>query len=200
LLQGNFHKAVEFFQRATSLWLLSGKKDRWAEALNNQAIAKAELGEDVEVIFEEALRAVENSATSKAMVLQNKARSYAKRNDMKRAEQYYLEAAELAQQVKADTTESAIRTNLGVIYHQQGIVEFARFNYERALELARPSGNTLYIASILSNLGELNLDLLTIEEALRLLKIDGHDAAFEEAQLVYDSVKQEIENSMLAKK
>ncbi len=194
-LYGNHLKAIEFFKRSAALWLTSGKKDRWADTLNHEAVTRAELGEDVEVIFEEALEAAEDNLILKATILQNKAASYFYRNDIVLAEKIYFEVIEISEESNAETTLASVWNNLGTMYHQNGNTRQAQEAYKRALELARKTGHVLFLASILSNFGELNLDLTAIEEAIRLLEINGHDAVLAEARQIYASVKEQIERS-----
>jgi tetratricopeptide (TPR) repeat protein len=191
---GQYATAKSYFSRAAALWLAQGERSRWADALNNQAMAQTELGENPEAAFSAALEAVEDNLASKARVLLNKGRVLERRGDALRASLHYTESAATASTAGASKTAATAWLNLGALHHRAQQHEDAQRGYERALELARTTGDPLLLGTVLSNLAELTGNLGTMEEAMRLLESSGNRAMLEEIRQTYQQMKVRLES------
>jgi tetratricopeptide (TPR) repeat protein len=172
--EGKFREALNFAQRAATLWSAMGRQARWADALNNIAVAKTLLGDPAEESFHEALEAAGGNLTLRARVLLNLGWVFEKQEKLDVAEATYIEAASLAEQANANDTATRCLNNLGAIYHRQGATREAKGAYERALKLARIAGERLMLGMIMANLAELTQDIEAWSEALRILEEAGH--------------------------
>jgi tetratricopeptide (TPR) repeat protein len=172
--EGKFREALNFAQRAATLWSAMGRQARWADALNNIAVAKTLLGDPAEESFHEALEAAGGNLTLRARVLLNLGWVFEKQEKLDVAEATYIEAASLAEQANANDTATRCLNNLGAIYHRQGATREAKGAYERALRLARIAGERLMLGMIMANLAELTQDIEAWSEALRILEEAGH--------------------------
>jgi hypothetical protein len=63
--------------------------------------------------------------------------------------------------------------------------------------IAQPLGDLEIIAKILANLGELDLDLSTIQEAIHLLQRSENHAALKEIKKIYADVEAQLKRSTL---
>ena len=185
LSQGRYAEAEAHYRRATVLWSSLGEEERRVRALNNQALARFELGEDAQVAFQEILAVAADYPTIQALALLNLGFAYLRDKQFAAAERVYREAVVIAEEFGATALLVNVLTNLGALLHEQGQLVEARQTYERGLVLARQSGEQMFIAMLLTNLAELTEDRESLEEAMRLLKAGGHQALLAHAESIY---------------
>ena len=185
LSQGRYAEAEAHYRRATVLWSALGEEERRVRALNNQALARFELGEDAQVAFREILAVAADYPTIQALALLNLGFAYLRDKQFAAAERVYREAVVIAEEFGATALLVNVLTNLGALLHEQGQLVEARRTYERGLVLARQSGEQMFIAMLLTNLAELTEDRDALEEAMRLLKAGGHQALLAHAESIY---------------
>lgn len=185
LSQGRYAEAEADYRRATVLWSALGEEERRVRALNNQALARFELGEDAQVAFQEILAVAADYPTIQALALLNLGFAYLRDKQFTAAERVYREAVVIAEEFGATALLVNVLTNLGALLHEQGQLVEARQTYERGLVLARQSGEQMFIAMLLTNLAELTEDRESLEEAMRLLKAGGHQALLAHAESIY---------------
>jgi tetratricopeptide (TPR) repeat protein len=171
---GHYTQALGHFRRSATLWLAIGERERWAGALNNQAVARAELGEDAEAAFKEALEAAGDHAVQRVLVLLSLGRVHERRSQTDQAQTLYQQAAALAEDAGALGSAARAWNNLGALYHRLEQPAEARNAYRHALGLAHGVGERLLIGTVLANLAELDDDRESLEEALRLFEQAGH--------------------------
>jgi tetratricopeptide (TPR) repeat protein len=193
-LQGNYKKAADYFQRSKTLWSAENNQEKWAAAINNYARAKNELGENVDSIFDEALEGLKNNNKMRASVLLNKAYIFELKSNFEAAENIYQEIIELCE---GDVRSAMAYLNLGAMHHRNGKMHVARDSYNNALTIAQPTGDLLLIAKILSNLGELNLDLPMLREAIYLFEASDNLSSLELTKKIYIDIKGQLERSTL---
>ena len=167
--------AMQFFRRAAALWLALGEKTRWALSLNNLALARIDLGENVETAFEEALAAANHNLTAKALVKLNLGHQYNRLSHWEKARSVFEEVIGLAGETGEITVASTAWSNLGVCLERHHPDE-ARQAYRKALDLAQQAGHLFMVAGALSNLAELEGDAEAWEEAMRLFETTGNHA------------------------
>jgi tetratricopeptide (TPR) repeat protein len=184
---GQYEAALKQFRRATTLWSALGDKERWAGALNNQAMIRSELGEEAESAFQEALNAAKGNASLTSLVLLSLGRVRERQGDIERGQELYKRAASLAQEVGALATAARAWNNLGALHHRQNQSEPAKDAYETALQLAQKVGERLLLATVLANLAELTEDREAFEEALLLFERAGHQVMLERYRAEYES-------------
>jgi tetratricopeptide (TPR) repeat protein len=194
LAQGRYKNAIAYYQRSMTLWSAENDKERWAATMNNYAFAAGALGEDVEDIFSQALQYIKNNKSAKASVLLNMALIHDKKENYKKAEVLYKEIIELCEN---EIKSAAAWLNLGAMYHRNDKFTLAREAYNNALLIAQPLGYLEMIAKILANLGELDSNLSTIEEAIHLLQKSENHAALEEIKKIYADVDAQLKRSTL---
>ena len=174
LSAGQYPQALGHFRRSATLWLTTGERERWAGALNNQAVVRAELGEDTERAFKEALEAAGDHVVQRVLVLLSLGRVHERRGHTDQAQTLYEQAATLAEDAGALGSAARAWNNLGALHHRLERPEDARNAYRRALELAQRVGERLLLGTVLANLAELDDDRESLEEALRLFEQAGH--------------------------
>ncbi len=174
LSKGQHAQALGYFRRSATLWLAVGERERWAGALNNQAVARAELGEETQEAFREALEAAGDHAVQRVLVLLSLGRVHERRSQTDQAQTLYQQAATLAEDAGALGSAARAWNNLGALHHRLEQPAEARNAYRRALELAQGVGERLLIGTVLANLAELDDDRESLEEALRLFEQAGH--------------------------
>ena len=179
LSAGKPETAMQFFRRASALWLALGENTRWALTLNNLAIARVQLGESVEAAFEEALTAASQNLTAQALVKTNVGQEYNRQEDWEKARSVFEEVIKLANETGDIMVASAAWNNLGFCFEQQQSNQ-ARQAYRKALDLAQRAGHQFMVAGALSNLAELEGDAEAWEEAMRLFEATGNHAIVEQ--------------------
>ena len=179
LSSGQFTQALGHFRRAATLWLATGEQERWAGAMNNQAVARAELGEDVDAAFKDALEAAGNHPVQRARVLLSYGRVHERHGQTDQAQGLYLEAATLAQDAGSLGSAARAWNNLGALHHRLEHLDLARDAYRKSLEFAQRVGERLLVGTVLANLAELDDDRESLKEALRLFEQAGHLAMAE---------------------
>ena len=179
LSTGKLESAMQFFRRASALWLALGETTRWALSLNNLAMARVELGESVEEAFEEALTAANYNLTARATVKLNLGREYSRQQSWKKAVDAFQEVIELADEAGEIAVASTAWNNIGgCLEHQHP--DQALKAYRKALSLAQRAGHQFMVAGALSNLAELEGDAEAWEEAMRLFEATGNHAIVEQ--------------------
>lgn len=171
---GQFQEAIVSFRRAAALWETLGEKGHRIDALNNQAVARSELGEPTEKVFQEVLDAAAENVAAKARILLNIGMVYLRKKDFENARKAFLETASTALVAGALDTSARAWNNLGAALHNQDRKEEAEDAYRQALALAREAGEIRLQATALGNLAELTEDAEALEEAIYLLERSGH--------------------------
>ncbi len=171
---GKFTDAANYAKRSAALWKSLGRQTRWADALNNLAIATALSEEDSENAFKDALNAAGDSLLMRARILANQGMIYERNNELKLAQTSYQEAAELSEISGGIETSALAWNNLGVLYHKQSNKASAQKAYDRALSLAQKAGERRLLGMFMANLAELNEDIEAWKEALHILESSGH--------------------------
>jgi tetratricopeptide (TPR) repeat protein len=172
--RGNFKEAANFASRTAALWNSLGQHNRWVDALNNLAVAKALSGEPFEEAYSNALSSAGDNPLLRSRILANLGLAFERSNEFEKAKISLQEAAELAEQVGGIEVAASAWTNLGVLYHRQNWVEEAKQAYNRALRIAQKVGEKRILGVIMANLGELTQDIEAWREALRILEEAGH--------------------------
>jgi tetratricopeptide (TPR) repeat protein len=171
---GEHASAIHSFQRAAALWLALGDQARRVDAINNAAIARGWLGEDVEAAFREALEAAGDNPMLRGRVLNNLGLAYERQEQSERAMACFREAAELAERSGALMTAARAWNHLGMVQHNLKRVGEASQAYRQALEFAKQANEQFLIATILGNISELTGDEQALTEAVRLLEEGGY--------------------------
>jgi len=177
---GDFSEAEKRYRRAANFWLAVNQRDRWVEALNNQAVAKSELGEHAEAAFREVLEASENFPITKIRVLINMGRGLDRSKDFVKAVEVVKEAIELSQNIGALQSTGLGYNNMGFSLYSLGKIKEARQSYEKSLEIAERLGEHRLVGLALSNLAMLEEDFQAWEEAIRYLEKFGYSALAQE--------------------
>ena len=174
--KGGFAKAEDYFSRAAILLQGLGERERWLTVLNNRAYVRAEMGEDVERAYREVLEAAEDNLLVRSRAFNNMGKVLEKQSRFEEAKKAYLASVEAAIQIGAAEAQFHPWNNLGVIYHKQDSKKLAEEAYTKALQIARKMNNRRSMGLVLSNLAELNLDLVAWQEAVDLLERAGEKA------------------------
>jgi tetratricopeptide (TPR) repeat protein len=182
LSTGDFAEASVAFRRAATLWRAHGDEIRLIGALNNQAIARTQQGEDAETAFREALEAAKDDPTQRSRSLVNLGRALELAKRLDAAEMAYREAATLTHEAGVLKFAAIAWNNVGSVCHQLGRLDEARNAYDHSLELARQVGDQATLGLALANLAELDEDEFSLEEAIRILQDAGESAAAEHYQ------------------
>ena len=174
LARADYQEASKLFRRAAALWKALNRLNNLTEALNNEAVARLDAGEDAKDAFETMLTEAGGNLALRSLALLNLGREYERREAFAEAIEVYLEAIPLAERVGSADVASCAWNNLGVCY-EQSKPEEARQAYEQAIIWARQSGDQQMIAMALANLATLEDDFEAWQEALHLLEAAGHE-------------------------
>ncbi len=183
--KGDFQNAATAFRRAAALWLALGDENRRLGALNNLAVARWRLGEDIEQVLQEVMEAAKYNLRVKAQILINLGREYERQkrfdealNIYKQAEQVALESGNLKQVAVA-------QNNVGALLHMQQKLDQARHYYHLAIQTAREVGEVNLLAIALGNLAELDGDIEVWQEAIAVSENAGYfDLAQQQRELL----------------
>ena len=174
LSRGEHASAIHSFQRAAALWLALGDQARRVDAINNAAIARGWLGEDVEAAFQEALEAAGDNPVLRARVLNNLGLALTNRGSHDEAIRCFHESASLAGESGALGTAARAFNNLGMVQHNLERLDEAGQAYRQALEFAKQADERYMVAIVLGNMAELSGDEAALTEAIQLLEGAGH--------------------------
>ncbi|MDW8424406.1 MAG: SARP family transcriptional regulator [Meiothermus sp.] len=185
LAKGQFTEAAAAFRRAAALWLGLGDENRRLDALNNAAIARARMGEEVAQVFQELLEAAQDNPSLRAQALINLGKELERQQRFEAALQSYREAEQLALESGNLKKAALAQNNAGALWHIQNRPAEARAYYLKAIEAAREAGEAYVLALALSNLAELMGDLEVWQEAIAVSENAGYFdlAAQQRAQL-----------------
>lgn len=181
--EGDYEKATVFAKRSSALWKSLGRQTRWADALNNLAVATALNAEDADTIFQEALEVAADNSLLKARILTNLGMVLDRATKYSLAEEAYEKAAILSEQAGNRDTAALAWNNIGVLHHRQGNIQKASDSYEKALQLAQKAGEKRLLGMFMANLAELTEDIEAWREALHILEASGHADEAEQYKL-----------------
>lgn len=190
LAQERFLDAASSFNKAASLYLMAGEKNRWVGSLNNHAMALDELAQasqlqgqtpekleamqtEAEQAYQQTLQALEQTGenpTLKARILLNIGLLWEKRRQWDRAEAFYLEAREQAERVGSLDVSARLCLNLGMVYLGQHKTLEARASFSQAIGYAVQAGEYTIQGCAVGNLAFLDNDPDGIEVAIDLLR------------------------------
>lgn len=174
--RGNFQEADQHFRRSATYWKVVGETSRHLAILRNSATARFRSGEDPEQAFQEVLEATQDHPVLLARTYLNLGNAFEQRRQTASAQNAYLKAIELSQQIQDIATESYAWNNLGMLHHKGHHLREAEHAYQRALEGARQTRDPLITAVALGNLAELLSDPLMWQDAIDMLHEAGHTA------------------------
>ncbi|RTH32460.1 transcriptional regulator, partial [Thermus scotoductus] len=173
--QGAFREAAEAFSQAAVRFLLAGEEARHLNALNNRAVALAELGEGEKAFFE-LLALVEGRPLLEARVRLNLGVVRERAGRVEEAEGLYRDSLELARLAGNLEAMGRAWNNLGALYHRTGRLQEAQKAYGEALKLAREARDLVLLAAVLANRAELSGERAFLEEAVRVLEESGQES------------------------
>jgi tetratricopeptide (TPR) repeat protein len=188
--QERFLDAASSFNKAASLYLMAGEKNRWIGSLNNHAMALDELAQasqlqgqtpeklealqtEAEQAYQQTLQALEQTGENpslKARILLNIGLLWEKRKHWDKAETFYLEAREQAEQVGSLDVSARLSLNLGMVYLGQQKTPEARASFSQAIGYAVQAGEYIIQGCAVGNLAFLDNDPDGIEVAIDLLR------------------------------
>ncbi|PYE55799.1 tetratricopeptide repeat protein [Deinococcus yavapaiensis] len=171
--EGRFPEAKAAFGRALTLWLAAGDEVRHVGTLTNLAVVRAELGEDVDAAFQEALQAASDNLSLRATVLTAIGRMHERRGQEDDAKRLYREAHDCAHEAGDLKTAALAMNNLAVVWHLEGREREARDAYMAAIGLARNAGDMRVLGMALSNAAELDGNVEGWREAISILEESG---------------------------
>lgn len=166
--------AVAHLQAAADLAHMVGDGARYAELLNDLAVARARAGTAPHEAFRDVLRQAEGDDVVYARAQINLGRVLAEHGDLDAALTALDAAIRVAQSSGATDNLARAWLNAGVIHHVAGRVDAAAAAYDHALSAARSAGDLLVLATALGNRAELHGSLPGLREAIRLLEQSGH--------------------------
>lgn len=173
LRKGEAQEAVNLFSRSITLWQVTGQTSRWLWGMNNRAVAQCALGEEIEKAFQEVLEASNADLAVQAMVLCNIGVSYAKHQEIDKAENAFQQAIALGKEVGALMPLIHACNGRGVMYHSTQPA-LARQAYQEGITLCQDTGDLQITALLLANLAALDHDLGAWEQAIELLERGGY--------------------------
>ncbi|GIW26564.1 tetratricopeptide repeat protein [Meiothermus sp.] len=192
LAKGSFIEAAGAFRRAAALWLGLGDENRRLDALSNAAIARARMGEDVTLVFQELLEAAQDNKNLKAQALINLGKELERQKRFEEALESYREAEGLAQEAGNLKKAALAQNNIGALFHMQNRLDEAKHYYHKAILAAREAGEAYVLALALSNLAELLGDLEVWQEAIAVSENAGY---FDLAQQQREQLRAFMERS-----
>jgi tetratricopeptide (TPR) repeat protein len=194
LSSGDFLEAGSHFKKAAALFNAAGTKERWVGCLNNYAIALSNMAAeakerhepesileakqiDAKRAYHEALDALEQTEDNpllKARILFNLGSLSKDQGDWLQAEEYYLQAAPLAEKVGFLELAAQLQLNLGHIYRFQQQPVRAKASFTQAIDTATKAGEPFLQGMAIANLAFFNDDPDAMEIALEFLEQSGH--------------------------
>lgn len=174
LAKGQFEESAAAFRRAAALWLGLGNENRRLITLNNLAIARTRLGEDVDQVFQDILQISKNNAEIQAHIFINLGKEYERVGRIQDALNAYDQAQKTARESYLVWLVALAQNNAGVVYHLQGDTSQAYTYYRLAIDSAREAGDMRTLGMGLANLAELTSDLDAWQEAITVLENSGY--------------------------
>jgi tetratricopeptide (TPR) repeat protein len=184
--EGNYREAEELFQKSSGIWLALGNNEMRFGAMSNRALSILERGGDAEGAYLEVLKIIGGHSSLRATCILNLGICYERKGKSAKAEEAFKQSIKIAEDAGVDMHLIHSLNSLGTLFHTNNRLSEARVCYERALKLARESGERFLLGLVLSNLAELTEDVGAWEESLLLLKDAGHDA-------MHDRVKADLD-------
>ena len=139
LSRARYEEAAKCFRRAAALYSATNQGTNRSEALNNEAVARSRSGEEAKEAFEELLSLVQDNQALRALALLNLGKEHELREEFGQAVEVYQGAVPLAEEAGALDVAARLWNNLGVCFEAREPGR-ARAAYQRALELARQTG------------------------------------------------------------
>jgi tetratricopeptide (TPR) repeat protein len=179
---GDYHKSIEFFERALPLSIEFGDERTPPEIRSNLANAYKQLDKFGLAIanLDEALKGFckIGDRQGEGRVLGNLGVAYAEQGESERAVGYYEQALAIAREFHDRRREEGWLGNLGNLYANTGRLNEARQNLTAALEIARSDGDKRSESMRLNNLGSLflktkeyDLAVAHLEKALAIKRL-----------------------------
>lgn len=172
--KGDFQNAATAFRRAAALWLASGDENRRLGALNNLAVARSRMGEDVEQVYREVIEIAKDNLRVQAQILINLGKELERQKRFADALESYKQAERVAQESGNLKQVALAQNNVGVVFHITREVDSARIYYHRAIQAAREAGEVNVLAMALGNLAELDGDIEVWREAIAVSENAGN--------------------------
>jgi len=173
---GDYEKAESFFRRTAALWRIAGHYEQSARALINVASSQIEgnvPAERVDKTLIEAQRAAEGVPELFLTILLNRAVAYERHGEPERAVKQLKEVITEAEEIGQTDIAALAWSNLGALLHKEGGMAEAEKAYEKALGLARRTGDRQLLGMTIANLAELTGDREAWEEGVQMLEQGG---------------------------
>ncbi len=168
-LQGDFGKALEYYQQSLSLYEEVGNVSGIAAALNMHGGIFWESGD-----LHQALNYFQRSLTLREKIgnkreigksLNNIGAAYYHLGELDTALEYYQRSLKLDEEIDNKYGITFVSNNLGEVYFRKGDLDQALEFYKRSLTLREELGNNQLIALTLRNLGDVYFRKGNIERA-----------------------------------
>ena len=192
LAKGTFAEAAAAFRRAAALWLGLGDENRRLDALNNSAIARARMGEDVARVFQELMETAKDNPNLRTQALINLGKELERQKRFDDALSSFQHAEQLALELGNLKKAALAQNNAGALLHLQNKLSEARDFYLKAITSSRGAGEVYVLAMALANLAELDRDTTAWEEAIAVLDNAGY---IDEANQYREDLKAFMERS-----
>jgi tetratricopeptide (TPR) repeat protein len=172
--KGDFQNSAAAFRRAAALWLALGDENRRLGALNNLAVARSRLGEDVEQVFREVMEVSKDNPRIQTQILINLGKEFERQKRPEDALRIYQQAEQTAERAGNLKQLAITQNNIGTLHHTQNHSEVARLYYHNAIRTAREAGEINLLAVALGNLAELDSDVDVWKEAIAVAENAGY--------------------------
>jgi tetratricopeptide (TPR) repeat protein len=172
---GNNKAALDYHQRAATLWNGLGEQGLVAQALNNVGIAMVLLDQNPAGVLFQSLAAAETDPSFQVYFLVTSGIYHLRQNQFDTAATFFRQAGTLAMDWNLVEMVSIAWGNVGVALHYQGKLDEAQEAYELALKWAKQSGDKMAIGNLMANLAEAKEDIEGWEEAANFLQAAGWD-------------------------
>ena len=204
----DFLESASCFKKAASLYKAKEDKQRWVGALNNYAIVLDKLAEksdeltdvekwsgEAEQAYQAALVALDELGDNpllSARILVNLGLLWERRQDWSKAESYYLQASNLAQEVNTHSMVARIQLNLGFVYFKQEQINKAREYFDKAISTANQAGEFLIQGKAMALLAYMQKDLDVMEVAIDLVKQSGNEDELKNCEKYYELILEAV--------
>ncbi len=177
--QGDNKEAMKQAHKAVALWRTTNESTRLANALVILAVVEATNNKNPQSSFNEALEVAKDNPLLKSRIKLNQGLVFRNSNKLELALSSYKEAIDLAENI-SNATSARAWNNIGVIHHLGKNIKKAKNAYNKALEIARLTGEKRMLGMFLANLAELTENQDAWEEALNILKEAGQEEVIEQ--------------------
>lgn len=203
-----YDEASSYFKKAASLFQASGNSSRYVGSLNNHANAldtRAEaeerrgadaahvsrLRDEAAKVYRSALDVLEENGSDPALrarILLNVGMLWEYQKDWDKAEEYYLDALYLAENLTNLELAAKLHKNLGNAHFMRGQLVEARRHHRQAIGLAAKAGDFFTQGMAAANLANLDNDPDGMEVALELLEESGEQGRLAFFQEGYEEI------------